>query len=85
MILAIAVVIAGFMARRLLMPGAARYLSHRTPDYPAAAPQSDGQSNGTDSDNPSAAHTSDNGSGEHLSDRDRHELDEVIRRKTGSH
>ena len=80
MIVAIAVVIAGFMARRLLMPGAARYLSHRTPDHPAAAPQSDG----TENDNPPAAHSNDNGSGEHLSDRDRRELDEVIRRKTGS-
>jgi hypothetical protein len=79
MIVAIAVVIAGFMARRLLMLGAARYLSHRAPDYPAAGPQSDG------TDNPPGAHSSDNGSGEHLSDRDRRALDEVIRRKTGSH
>jgi hypothetical protein len=85
MIVAIALLIAGFMARRLLMPGAARYLSHRAPDYPAAPPQSDGRSDGTDSDNPSEAHAHDNGSGEHLNDRDRRALDEVIRRKTGSH
>jgi len=86
MIVAIALLIAGFMARRLMMPGAARYLTHRAPDYPAAAPQSDGSDSGkSDSDNAPAAHSNDNGSGEHLSDRDRRALDEVIRRKTGGH
>jgi hypothetical protein len=81
MIVAIALLIAGFMARRLLMPGAARYLTHRAPEYPAPAPQSDG----SDPDNAPAAHSNDNGSGEHLSDSDRRALDEVIRRKTGGH
>jgi hypothetical protein len=86
-IVAIALLIAGFMARRLMMPGAARYLTHRAPEYPAAAPQShDGSdSDRSDSDNARAAHSDDHGSGEHLSDSDRRALDEVIRRKTGGH
>jgi hypothetical protein len=79
-IVAVALLIAGFMARRLMMPSAARYLTHRAPEYPAA-PRSDG----AESDSAPAAHTNDNGSGEHLSDSDRHTLDEVIRRKTGGH
>lgn len=33
LIVAIALLIAGFMARRLMMPGAAHYLTHRAPDY----------------------------------------------------
>jgi len=77
MIVAIALMIGGFMARRLMMPPAARYLTHRT-DYPAASPPSDGEK----SDNAPATHANDNGSGEHLSDSDRRALDEVIRRKT---
>ena len=79
LIVAIALLIAGFMARRLMMPGAARYLAHRAPENPAAAPAS-GES---DNDNAPVAHSNDNGSGEHLSDRDRRALDDVIRRKTG--
>ena len=86
MIVAIALLIAGFMARRLMMPGAARYLTHSAPEYPAAAPQSDrSDSARSDADNAPAAHSNDNGSGEHLSDSDRRALDEVIRRKTGGH
>ena len=82
MIVAIALLIAGFMARRLLMPGAARYLTHRAP---AAAPQSDRSDSDRSGYNAPAAHSGDNGSGEHLSDSDRRALDEVIRRKTGGH
>jgi hypothetical protein len=83
MIVVLALLIAGFMARRLMMPGAARYLSHRAPDYPAAAPHADG----ADSDGSAGAargvRPNGNGSGEHLNDNDRRALDEVIRRKTG--
>lgn len=73
MIVAIALLIAGFMARRLMMPGAARELTHRGPDYTSQAPQSGDAGNGE------AAPS------EHLSDSDRRALDEVIRRKTGGH
>jgi hypothetical protein len=85
MMVAIALLIAGFMARRLLMPGAARYLTHRAPESPAAAPQSDRSDSDRSGDNAPAAHSDDNGSGEHLSDSDRRALDQVIRRKTGRH
>jgi hypothetical protein len=81
MIVAIALLIAGFLARRLMMPSAARFLAQHTQEYPAPAPRS-GDSN---HDNGQAAHSADNGSGEHLSDSDRRALDEVIRRKTGGH
>jgi len=80
-IVAIALLIAGFMARRLMMPGAARYLTHYTQEDPVPAqPSAD-----SNPDNAQATHPDDNGSGEHLSDRDRRALDEVIRRKTGGH
>jgi hypothetical protein len=85
MIVALALLIAGFMARRLMMPPAARYLAPRAEDYPSAPPASAG----SQADNAHAAHTQtnsdDNGSGEHLSDSDRRALDEVIRRKTEAH
>jgi hypothetical protein len=81
MIVAIALLIAGFLARRLMMPRAARYLTHYTQEYPAPAqPSAD-----SNPDNAQAAHPDDNGSGEHLSDSDRRALDEVIRRKTAGH
>jgi hypothetical protein len=79
MIVALALLIAGFLARRLMMPPAARYLAHRNEDSPTVPPPSDGSAE------KAPAHSADNGSGEHLSDRDRRALDEVIRRKTESH
>ena len=78
MIVALALLIAGFLARRLMMPPAARYLAHRTEGAPPAPP-SDGAAE------KAPAHSADNGSGEHLSDSDRRALDDVIRRKTDSH
>ena len=76
LIVAVALMIAGFMARRLMMPGAARSLTHRTTDYPSASTQTD---------EPPGAHDNDNPPREHLNDSDRRALDEVIRRKTESH
>jgi len=80
MIVAIALLIAGFLARRVMMPSAAHYLAHYTQEYPAAAPPPSNESHNQPA---PAAHPADNGSGEHLSDSDRRALDEVIRRKTG--
>jgi len=77
MMVAIALLIAGFLARRMMMPAAAHYLAHYTQDYPVAAPPPDDSRT-------EPAPPSDNGSGEHLSDRDRRALDEVIRRKTAA-
>jgi hypothetical protein len=79
MMVAIALLIAGFLARRIMMPSAARYLAHYAQDNPAGSPSSDV------SPDVSPDVSNDNGSGEHLSDRDRRALDEVIRRKTGGH
>ncbi len=73
MIVAIALLVAGFMARRLMIPGAARELTHHSPDYTESPPQSDAP----------IAH--DGQPQEHLSDSDRRALDEVIRRKTEGH
>ncbi|HLI80858.1 MAG TPA: hypothetical protein VKV03_12810 [Candidatus Binataceae bacterium] len=79
MLAAIALLIAGFLARRMMMPRAARYLAHYTQEYPAPAPPA------ADSNRDSAQPAHDNGSGEHLSDSDRRALDEVIRHKTAGH
>jgi hypothetical protein len=81
MIVAIALLIAGFMARRLMMPPAARYLAHRAEDEAPAPPHSEGPQ----AENAPPPHSADNGSGEHLNDSDRRALDEVIRRKTEGH
>jgi hypothetical protein len=78
LVFAMALLIAGFLARRMMMPSAARYLAHHSQDYPAPSAHSD-QASG---DNSQDAHSSDKGSGEHLSDSDRRALEEVIRRKT---
>ncbi len=77
MIVALALLIAGFIARRLMMPPAAHYLAHRNRGFsgPAAALMDRTIEN-------APARSRDNGSGEHLSDSDRRALDEVIRRKT---
>lgn len=74
MIVAIMLLIAGFMARRLMMPGAARELTHHAPDYTESSPQND-----------EAPVARDHQPHEHLSDSDRRALDEVIRRKTEGH
>jgi hypothetical protein len=79
MMVAIALLIAGFLARRVMMPSAAHYLAHYTQEYPVGAPPAD-ESHAEPAPD---AHANDNGSGEHLNDSDRRTLDEVIRRKTG--
>ena len=79
MVVAIALLIAGFLARRMMMPRATRYLAHYTQESPPPAPPA------ADSNRDSAQNAHDNGSGEHLSDSDRRALDEVIRRKTADH
>ena len=71
--MAIALLIAGFMTRRLMVPRMLHYLHARAPG-PAAA-QTQSASN--------APASNRNGSGEHLTDQDRKALDQVIRQKTG--
>ena len=81
MIIVIALLIAGFMARRLMMPPAVRYLAPRAQDDPVAP----AQSGAAESNHAPMARGDQNGSGEHLNASDRRALDEVIRRKTESH
>jgi hypothetical protein len=79
MMVVIAMLIAGFLARRLMMPGATHYLTYRAPEYPAQAPETGrSQPDDTNASKPSEQHPS-----EHLTDSDRRALDEVIRRKSG--
>ena len=80
MMVVLAMLIAGFLARRLMMPGATHYLTYRAPEYPAQAPET-GRSQPN---NPvSASRPNEGAPSEHLTDSDRRALDEVIRRKSG--
>jgi hypothetical protein len=80
MLVALALLIAGFLARRMMMPRAARYLAHYSHDYSAPGPSDDSARDAAQ-----AAPSNNDDSGEHLSDSDRRALDEVIRRKTAGH
>jgi hypothetical protein len=70
LIIVLLVLAAGFMTRRLLLPGAMHFLTHRSPDAPLHA----GVATGPDPDV--------NGSGENLSDSDRQALDRLLRQRT---
>jgi flagellar biosynthesis/type III secretory pathway M-ring protein FliF/YscJ len=74
LLLVLALLIAGFMTRRLMLPRMFPRLGNRSAATPAAA-QTQSASN-----EPAASH---NGSGEHLTNKDRKALDDVIRQKTG--
>jgi hypothetical protein len=74
LLLLLALVIAGFMTRRLMLPRMFPRLGARSAVTPAAA-QTQSASN--------APVTNHNGSGEHLTNKDRKALDDVIRQKTG--
>ena len=79
MMVVIAMLVAGFLARRLMMPGATHYLTNRVSEYPAQAPETGrSQPDDTNASRPSDQHPS-----EHLTDSDRRALDEVIKRKSG--
>ncbi len=82
LLLVLAVSIAGFLARRLLMPNAAHYLTSRAPEYPAQAQPT--HSGGAQTGEAQGAGRNGNGSGENLTDSDRRALDEVIKRKNGA-
>jgi len=82
LIAVIAVLIAGFLTRRLMMPSAVRFWNDRFASHPQSpgAASTEAASNEAKS---SAPANSANGSGEHINDNDRRALDEVIKRKTG--
>lgn len=72
LILAIALIVAGLLAKRLMAPRMMHYINSR------ALPQ-----HGSGSASPeSASNDAGNPSGEHITESDRRKLDEVIKRKT---
>ena len=70
----LAVMILGFLTRRVMLPSAVHYLAHRPPDTPATNTDSGAESN------PSANQDTDSDS-EHLTNGDRDELDAIIKHK----
>ena len=73
-LLIIAVMILGFITRRVMLPSAVHYLAHRPADSPATT--TDG---GTVSD--SGANQDGGADSEHLTTGDRQELDTIIKHK----
>ena len=72
LIVALAVLVAGFLTRRVLAPRAMYFLTHRSA---ASPPRVAGE--------PVSARPRVDGTGENLTDSDRHTLDQVIREKGG--
>jgi hypothetical protein len=72
LLLALGLLIAGFLVRRALVPRITHYLAYRPPEHPAVAPQADVPPDGSSS----AA------SGERLTPSDRQGLEQVIRQKS---
>jgi uncharacterized membrane protein len=66
LVIGIALLIAGFLFRRMMVPRAMHYLTHRTPDH-----------SGTDY----APAPGTSGAGENLSPEDRRALDQILREK----
>jgi len=65
---ALAALILGFLAKRIMIPSAVHYIAYRAPDQPPTPPAaSDGQG--------------DAGGSENLTPGDRSELDAIIKRK----
>jgi hypothetical protein len=72
LLLALGLLIAGFLVRRALVPRMTHYLAYRAPERPTTAPQADTPAEGGDSP----------ASGERLTPSDRRELDQVIKQKS---
>jgi hypothetical protein len=72
LLVALAVVILGFLARRVMLPSAVHYLAHRPPDRPL----SDVESPATTGDQPNAATDRD----ENPTNSDREELDSILKK-----
>jgi hypothetical protein len=75
LLIALAVVILGFLTRRMMLPSAVHYLAHRPPDEPRRSGEV--QSPATSDDATNAGANRD----ESLSNGDRRQLNEIIRRK----
>ena len=66
----LAVMILGFLARRVMLPSAVHYLAHRPADNPA-----------TTTDGGAVSDSNQDGDSEHLTTGDRQELDTIIKHK----
>ena len=84
LVLGLAVLAAGFIARRLLMPSAVHYLTYRAPDSPAPQPQRD-EPRAAASAAPDAAQSdggeTQTGGDENPTVSDRRALQEILKRK----
>ena len=74
LIVALAVLAAGFITRRVLAPRAMHFLTHRS-----AAPLSEPATAGA----PMAGHSAEDGAGETLTNSDRRALDQLVRQRSG--
>ncbi len=72
LLLALGLLIAGFLVRRALVPRMTHYIAYRAPERSTTAPQADAPPEGGDSP----------ASGERLTPSDRRELDQVIKQKS---
>ena len=71
-LIVLAVMILGFITRRVMLPSAVHYLAHRPADNPATT---------TDGGTVSDSGANQDGDSEHLTTGDRQELDTIIKRK----
>jgi len=74
LIVALAVLAAGFITRRVLAPRAMHFLTHRS-----AGPPSEPATAGA----PMAGQSAENGAGETLTNSDRRALDQMVRQRSG--
>jgi len=85
---ALAALILGFLARRMMLPSAVHYIAYRAPEQPQPMRESnppaasEGQGGTSDSAASNAKSNADARTGsEHLTPSDRSELDAIIKRK----
>jgi hypothetical protein len=85
---ALAALILGFLAKRVMIPSAVHYIAYRPPDQPQpmrdANPPSTSEGNGDANDSPASnvkSNAGARGGSEQLTPGDRSELDAIIKRK----
>jgi hypothetical protein len=75
LLVALAVLILGFLTRRIMLPSAVHYLAHRPPDEPRRSGEVEVPATNDDASNAAANRD------ENLSTGDRRQLNEIIKRK----
>jgi hypothetical protein len=78
LIVALLVLAAGFLTRRVLAPRAMHFLTHRSPLPPPPAPSMAGEPRPVQPAQPAS-----DGMGENLTNSDRRALDQVVRERSG--